>query len=92
MFFKMDIMFHYSISYCQTKAQIHTLPHSNVLKKIDQLKIYISIHLQLLLIIIYIIIIYLFYKMLMFFFLVSFVPLYRRARYDICILYIVYIM
>jgi hypothetical protein len=43
-------MFHYSISYCQTKAKIHTLPHLDVLLKHAQFKIYTSIQLQLLLI------------------------------------------
>jgi hypothetical protein len=41
-------MFHYPISYCQTKSQIHTLPYLDILLKNAQLKIYISIQLQLL--------------------------------------------
>jgi hypothetical protein len=43
-------MFHYSISYCMTKSQIHMLPHLDVLLKHAQLKIYISVQLQLLLV------------------------------------------
>jgi hypothetical protein len=43
-------MFHYPISYYQTKAQIYTLPYLDVLLKNAQLKIYISIQFQLLLI------------------------------------------
>jgi hypothetical protein len=42
-FLKMDIMFYYPISYCQTKAQLHTLPHLDILLKHAQLIIYNSI-------------------------------------------------
>jgi hypothetical protein len=87
-------MFHYPISYFQTKAQIHTLPHLDLYKNMLSSKFYFIPTTNVADYYIYIYI-HLFYKIYIFF-LLSFASLYRRARYGICIyidiLYIVYIM